>query len=355
MWCSPLAQAADINWNGFMSIAGGKTLDDDTTYIVEPTTSGMYEDSFSFAPESVMGLQAQAVVSDKLRATVQMVAKGSEDFDTAVDWAYVSYDLTDSLTLNAGRFRLPIYFYSDFLDVGFAYHWVRPPVEVYSTPTSQLEGVNLYHSTFLGDFELETQAWYGGIDDQQETEIGGQTFESYLDAKNNMGISSTVTWDWLKVRLVYNTTDVASEMSGVIPGFGAFDMNSQTAVDYIAAAFMADYGNFIWRSEVTHSATETTTAAGAFGPETTTDTSSKTWYVSAGYNIGDFTPHITHAEINPETVGYFEKVKTNTVGVSWAFNSSAALKFEYSQSERESGMAPPTEVDVVSAAIDIVF
>lgn len=352
LWFAPTAYAADINWNGFMSIGAGTTLDSGTTYTVEPTTGGAYDDDLRLAPESIVGLQAQTVISDDLRATVQMVAKGGADFNTVVDWAYVSYDLSDSLMVNAGRFRLPIYYYSDFLDVGYAYHWIRPPVEVYSAPTSQLEGVSLYHSMFLGDIEVATQAWYGGISEVQKVD----GFESTFDSTNNLGVSTLLSWEWFKVRLLYNTTDVASELSGEIPGVGAFSSVSDLDINFVAAAFFADYGNFIWRSEITQADTTNVTAPSAIAPASVSSFKDTTWYMSAGYQIGDFTPHITRAEIDPEAGSYSVETQTNTVGVSWAFHPSAAFKLEYTQSERAgSETAPETDVDVVSFGLDIVF
>lgn len=349
---APAVHAADINWSGFMSIGAGTTLDSDTTYTVEPTSGGAYDDELRLAPESVVGLQAQAVISDDLRATVQMTAKGAADFNTAVDWAYVSYDLSDNLTLNAGRFRLPLYFYSDFLDVGYAYHWIRPPVEVYSAPTSQLEGVSLYHTTFLGDVEVATQAWFGGISDEQDYDGISSTF----DSTNNMGLSSLLTWEWFKLRLLYNATDLTSSVSGDIPGFGPFASESEMDISYVAAAFMVDYENFMWRSEITQADTTTSTAAGALGPASVTETTDTTWYMSAGYQIGDFIPHITRAQIDPEAGSYSTETTTNTVGVSWAFHPSAAFKVEYLQSERAGNeFGTGTEVDVVSVSLDIVF
>lgn len=352
LWVAPAVQAAEINWNGFMSIGAGTTLDSDTTYVVEPTTGGTYDDEVRFAPESVVGLQAQTVISDDLRATVQMVAKGGADFDTVVDWAYVSYDFNDSLTLNAGRFRLPLYYYSDFLDVGYAYHWIRPPVELYSAPTSQLEGVNLYHTMFVGDVEVATQAWYGGIEETQQLDGIDSTF----DSTNNMGVNTLLTWEWFKLRLLYNTTDMASAVSGEIPGLGAFSSESDMETTFTAAGFFVDYENFIWRSEITQSDTTSATAANEFGPASVMEYKDTAWYMSAGYRIGDFTPHITRAEIDPEAGSYSVPTETNTVGVAWAFHPSATFKLEYLQTEQEaSAFAPGTDVDVVSASLDLVF
>lgn len=312
-----------------MSVAGGMTLEDNTTFIVEPTTLGVYDNNFRFDAESVVGLQTQAVISDKLRGTVQLVAKSYNNYDAAIDWAYLSYNLKPNLTLNAGRFRLPLYYYSDFLDVGYAYYWVRPPVEVYSTHTATLEGVNLYHTSIIGDVEIATQAWYGADKTTQESEFGATTYDSY----NNTGINTQLEWEWLKVRLLYLSTDVTADSFYYDP--------IEVDVTFKAAAFMIDHGNFIWRSEITETASD--------------QSDDVAWYASAAYTLGDFTPHVTHARIHSETDSRFPDSTSNTVGVSWNFHPSAVLKLEYTDTEQESLTLPTMNGCMISTAIDILF
>ena len=312
-----------------MSVAGGMTLEDDTVVIVDPTTLGIYDDTFRFDAESVVGLQAQTVISDKLRGTVQIVAKSYNNYDAAIDWAYLSYDLKPNLTLNAGRFRLPIFYYSDFLDVGYTYYWVRPPVEVYSIHTATLEGVNLYHTNIVGDLEIATQAWYGGDRTTQESELGTTTFDSY----NNQGINTQLDWKWFKLRLLYLTTDVTAESYYFDP--------VTVDVTFTAAAFMVDHGNFMWRSELSR------TDSGV--------SDDVAWYASAAYNVGDFTPHFTHARVHADNDSLYPDSVSNTVGLSWNFHRSAVFKIEYTDREEESTVLPVTDGSMISTAIDILF
>lgn len=172
--CAPAAaHAVEINWSGFMSIAAGRTTNHGQTYTVDPTSSGAYSNELNFSPESIAGLQAQARISDKLRGTVQLVAKGSNHYEPEAEWAYVSYDLKEDLTVNAGRFRLPTYYYSDFLDVGYAYYWIRPPVEIYELPVATIEGVNFYHTALFGQIELNTPGLAGEPDLVRSNHIAG--------------------------------------------------------------------------------------------------------------------------------------------------------------------------------------
>ncbi|MCG8535692.1 MAG: hypothetical protein MI808_11420 [Pseudomonadales bacterium] len=317
------SHGTELAFSGFLTAAGGKTLEKDTTYRVEPTNQGAYDNEIRFDPESVAGLQVQAVINDQLRGTLQLIAKGYDGFESKLEWAYITYQLTPELELNAGRYRLPLFYYSEFLDVGYAYHWIRPPVEVYSTFTSALEGFNLVHKHFWGDVEISSQIWYGAID---ETLDDG----TYYDTRNNAGINVTFGFEWFDVRLLYNTLDLTTTLPDV-PGEFPAD------ITFTAISFLADINNIVWRSEYTHADSELSITS---------------WYASAGYRIGPFLPHYTHAEESSDLTN--GETSTDTIGVAWYFNPSAVAKLEYLTSETEF-TDQNTDVDVISVALDIIF
>ncbi len=62
--------------------------------------------------------------------TVQATVKSEQDtWKGNLEWAYLSFAAAQGLTLRAGRLRLPIYMYSETLDVGFTHPWLRLPDE----------------------------------------------------------------------------------------------------------------------------------------------------------------------------------------------------------------------------------
>src|SRR5690606_28997655 len=81
---------------------------------------------------SKLGAQFRYGVTDRLAITAQAIAKPEQDsWKAKVEWLYLSHQTTDRLVLRAGRLRSPVYMYSDTLDVGFSYPWLRLPDEVY--------------------------------------------------------------------------------------------------------------------------------------------------------------------------------------------------------------------------------
>ena len=69
--------------------------------------------------------------------------------------------------LRAGRMRLPLYMYSESLDVGVAQDMARLPMEMYSIiPSNEYNGVSIGHTratSLLPDGELAIEAYGGRI------------------------------------------------------------------------------------------------------------------------------------------------------------------------------------------------
>lgn len=355
------AVAVDIKWNGFMSVIAGQTMDDGTTYMVDPTVGGLnsgalYDDKLRFSPDSLVALQAHANISDNLSATVQILGKGGDDYSPDIEWAYLSYEFNENVTVNAGRFRFPAFYYSDSLDIGYSYYWIRPPVDIYSVFFSRVEGVNVLFNKIVGPVELEAQVWWGGINIADDTEL---TSTSQNDITNNQGLALRATWNWFTYRTVYHTTDFRATTTSIVendpdpmnPFWTQFGTEVGDPADFdiafVGHAFMADIGNFLWRSEYA----TTNTKFPAAGVDVDVDV----WYGSIGYRLHDFTPHITYVE--KDDPGFFAaaaKTKTMTYGVAWDFTPGAVFKLEYLNRTIDSAGAEE-DTSVLAFGIDAMF
>jgi hypothetical protein len=147
---SASATALDnVRINGFGNVVMGVTSSDDTFL--------GYDDDPDFKNESLFALQVSSDISDKLSATAQVLGRGRDDYDVEFEWAYLSYRITPSLTLVAGRSRLPLFTYSSSLDVGYTYHWITAPGVVYNVPFNNLDGVKLSKTGYTekGDYMFD--------------------------------------------------------------------------------------------------------------------------------------------------------------------------------------------------------
>ncbi|GAA6172816.1 hypothetical protein NBRC116592_24860 [Colwellia sp. KU-HH00111] len=333
---------AEITLNGFASIVGGVTTSsDDTLY--------GYDQDIDFSQGSLFAIQASADLGDSLTATVQLLARGENDWDPDFEWAYIAYDASDNLRVLAGRQRVPFYMYSDFLDVSYAYPWITPPEGVYSVAFDTFDGLGAIYSTSMGSFDANFHMIYGG--NNSEITVAGETVKP--DFIDSMGLVATITRDWLTLRTGYLQTEMNIPLQGTQPliqgwqaaGFDsvANDINvMKDTGSFLEFGFQIDYNNWLVIGEYTE-----------LNLDGTILPNQDSFYVLAGYRFDNMLVHVTYGEDDDardrvtENVPVVDQllpllVPTNglsdsqknqasyiNLGLRWDFHDSAALKFEY--------------------------
>ena len=322
------ASAFDMRLNGFMSIAGGMTLGDDQTLVIDPVNLAAYDNDLNFATDSLVAIQAIAEVNDRMTATAQMVGRGGEDFNTQFEWAYLTYEATDSLDVKGGRLRMPLFYYSNFLELGYGYQWVRPPVETYNIFVTTLEGISADYNFYIGDFSAKASG-YAGSTQGTDPESGSE-----VDFNTLAGGSLDLAINNLSFRGSYSP---------------AFDF----PITFISGAAMYDNGTLFTIAEYTSTLNDTNLINNRYNS-----------YVSLGYRVGTLTPHATFARYEEETnsidPGYNQnprEYQSATLGMRWDFDIAAALKVEYTRREdtNPDSLRAVGDADLLSFAIDVVF
>jgi hypothetical protein len=112
------------------------------------------DDSGTFRRDSVAG------------ATVQVKAAPSTNDDRryqgSLSWAFLSYRPTNDWLFRVGKQRIPLYLYSETVDVGVSYDFARLPIEMYSiAPSNDFVGAAARRTFRLGDGELAIDLLYG--------------------------------------------------------------------------------------------------------------------------------------------------------------------------------------------------
>ena len=91
------ALATDIRFDGFASFVAGQVLNKDE--LVKDSTTGStvpfrgFDENLDFQQNSLFALQARADLKDNLSATLQVVAKGKDDYNAKFNWAYLTYEI----------------------------------------------------------------------------------------------------------------------------------------------------------------------------------------------------------------------------------------------------------------------
>jgi len=340
---------ADVAFNGFASIVGGITTSSDEVL------SG-YDDSFDFSQDSLLALQASSELSDGLTITAQVLARGSDDWETSFEWAYIAYDATDDLRILAGSQRVPFYMFSDFLDVSYAYPWITPPSGVYNVVFDTFDGIGAIYSTSIGSFDANVHVIYGGNTSEYNLRIEDNNGEAIIDAvvdpdyNDLVGIAITLTRDWLTLRSGYLQAEVNVPVPLMAPlldgwkstGFPNVAAEIEASGDtgsFIELGFQIDYENILIIGEYTELNLDETALA-----------NEDSFYVLAGYRFDNMLVHITYGDddnskdrvtngvpgdhplfTTTNVLTDAQSIETNyiTLGLRWDFHDSAALKFEY--------------------------
>ena len=175
---------------GFLTAAVGKVLDgspkglSDAGYncpcqISDYSHQSVYDNSsLNIAPDSKLGLQGRIDFTDKLSLTSQGVSRGSQNGRPNLEWLYASYKLTSDTTVQIGRKRLPLFYYSETQDVGLTYPWVHLPPQTYGWPVVNYNGINISHNHAIGAWATTLNAYIG-----EETAINNTINKIY--AKND--------------------------------------------------------------------------------------------------------------------------------------------------------------------------
>jgi hypothetical protein len=357
--------ANDLNINGFLSV-GASMLDvDNKTLIADADNQG------GFKQNTVLGIQIQKQVNDKTSATGQLVSRGSDDYSTEATWAFVTYAANDNVDLRMGRLRVPFFQYSDFLEVGYAYKWVRPPGDVYRVPFSSVDGIDLTQRFSSGNLDGSVQVYYGRFqgDFKTQTDVYVADFRNFTGVvlSANMGDFGT-RLSYHQAELILGISDPASKFSQAsasAAGIAAsltdpsasedFSFDGQTS-QFIGAAFTYDNGTYSAVAEWT-----------ALDHETSLILDDQAWLVSVSARFGEFTPHLTYStekdSFDSGNEGTIQELlplqyeqTSITAGLRYDYDSSTALKFEIQNNdETKAAGIDGDSATLYSVAVDVIF
>jgi hypothetical protein len=152
------AAGSALTWSGYGTL-GYNRSNRDFIYLREIDRQG------TLKRDSVLGLQADLRIDPHWSATAQLRLGPREDSDHGVEvrpaWAFLAWRPDDDWLLRAGRMRVPLYLYSESIDVGQTQDMARLPVEAYGiAPTNDFNGLYLtrYWSNDRGELSLDAYA-----------------------------------------------------------------------------------------------------------------------------------------------------------------------------------------------------
>ncbi|GIC76301.1 hypothetical protein [Moritella sp. F3] len=321
----------NVTVNGFFTLSAGMASND--------AGYAGYDKTLDYVPETKVGLQASFEVTESTFLVAQLVSRAEQHWRPEMEWAFLSHTFDNDLTVRAGRLRVPLYMYSDYLEVNFAQPWLRPPEEVYAVvPVSSYEGIDFVYTIPFDEAEWQFQAYTGvGSDPDEETDFG--TDVEYDDV---IGFASTFSYNSFSVRASYVMTTLNSG-DATVPGTAIPLVNFTDAdTSFIGLGASYDDGDLLVVAEWTKSQVDgggPDAASSAEGNWQDVDSA----YVSVAYRFGNITPYMTYAMmdttdddervLNPVNQIVFDAQRsTYSAGLRYDINANMALKFDITYS-----------------------
>ena len=207
----------DFQGSGFLTLAAGTLLNGGVAqpssglrcpcFVTDFAQSGVYQQGgVQWQPDTKLGLQGSAVFNPRLSVTGQVVVRGAAGGQFDFEWLYADWKLNDKLTLQVGRKRLPLLYYSESQDVGLTYPWVHLAPQMYGWEVVNYNGLNMLYRDDWGDWSSSMNFFAG---DETVKDSGywkmynGNNTRTNSRWSNILGADLVLNRDWFTTRLVY--------------------------------------------------------------------------------------------------------------------------------------------------------
>jgi len=361
LW-APGSMAQDLSYSGFASLvlgrsdgacvtgAGMATAYDSscTRYIADWAHAGVYTPSVSAAQESRLGLQAVAKFTPAWSLTGQITSRPNDGQHLNLEWLFATYKATPELSLQLGRKRLPLYYYSDFQDVGYAYNTIRPSPDVYGWDVVNYNGASLSYAKELGEWSLHGELLAGTEDsrDNPYQHLMGDATKN-IEWHRIWGATLEVNRDWFTGRLSYVQSDFrqidrATNTVDVLPS--GLTGGSQS---FLGLALNADVGDWIVRTEFGTSDRKILGYKATF------------YLATVGYRMGKFT--LTggvsgYRETTPYPQAYTPlSDESALLALRYEVHKGGALKLQWDRLKDQGTVPFAGSARALTASYDVVF
>lgn len=340
--------------SGFASVVGGKVFGGSDnfplgnpkytapSYVADWFNAGVYEKKFSLKPETRVGVQGTYEFTKQFSATAQITSR-AVDADPSLEWAYLTHK-TGNWEFQVGRKRIPLYYYSDFQDIGVAYPWITPPSDLYGWEATNYNGASVRYRVSSGGVNY-VASLFAGTEKVKDSRYFGMSSTDTTDLqwKSIIGGDFELSKDWWTLRFVYMQNDVFSRerMSGI--------EGSQKMQAY-GAAFNVDFDDWFVLSEVGQNIRKKATGVSP-------NYKAPAYSVTAGYRIGNWTPFASIGNYTERSndLGYVPvRWRTTAAGVRYDVNPSNAVKLQY-QYNKDVNASWTGNASILRLSYDMVF
>jgi hypothetical protein len=263
-----------IEWSGFGRLVAGQLNSEQSSY-------AGYDDDVSIRPNSLIGLQGEWQIDSQFSLIGQGVATASKSRGSDIEWLYLKYHYNNNWQVKLGQLNTPFFLYSDVQDVGYAYHWIQLPVEVYTDfMFKKFRGGSIRYTSVGEETTFDVEAYYGSMKDN--IQIRDSVYDIDLDML--AGLVAKLSYSKLRFTASYHAGKYDIKIPQLITlkstlsliGFNdlAADFSTAGEAEYLQFGVSYDDLNFFARSELTYTK-----------PSSRTISDYNSYYVMVGYIV----------------------------------------------------------------------
>lgn len=358
-------EQGDYSVNGFGTLGithlGGES---DLDYGMQ----GQTNDGWRGDQLSKLAVQLQYGITDTLSFTGQLATKPTQDsWKAGPANLYLAWQANDNLTLRGGRLGTPVYMYSETLNVGFSYPWLRLPEEVYSLlQLANHDGADLLYnrSTALGTLSFQVAGGQAigreqyALDDMHDIDYRDVFATSLALSTDSFG---TFRIGYAEANLKITVDDVINTYLFGVREVALIELDGQKG-KFSSIGHQYDNGTWLSAAEAVKLQIENNNEA-----ETTA------FYLMGGRRFDDFLAHVTYGQLDQPT----GRQVSMTYGLNYSLTPAVTLKGEFkrvdtSQGDAAAGVFEPDaqqafdnallgtaygtpDGDILSLGVDFVF
>jgi hypothetical protein len=221
---------------------------------------------------------------------------GNTAYEVDSTWAFLQYQPMDSLSVDLGRVRIPLFLYSDTLQVGYTYPYFFLPNEVYRVvPFSNITGLSVDYKKPLGssNWTLDAQPFVGANTSQYDVVLNEDQEPGSLltdfDEDSMYGAAVTLSNDTLLLRAAYSKLSLTAEPDVSITSVALQDFSSEPTSFYSFAGKLTVKQLFL-QGEYAHRDVPDTVAA------------LTGYYATLGYQADKWVPTVTYGRLKTDNI-----------------------------------------------------
>lgn len=363
------AHALDVQIHGFGTAGFAKT---DSKFVVNDLNNDTSR--LLFTRDNRFGFNISALVSDRWDISSQFITKASSFDPISAQYFFARYHLSSEFTVRAGRMIAPTWVFSEQIEVGLTYPWVRLPYEVYNlNPLRSYDGASVTWSHPIGDWNLVFEVEAGTTSYKEKSFDETKLIQDSIP--ESFGANIVLTDDKHSfIRLSYgnavingnvtiNTTTSTSTPLGFVNASTTTTTFNYDRVQLFSVGGKFDIGKFLLIGEAARRIITSNYLNGASAA-----------YGTIGYHIGDWMPFVSGAWLGSLSGSGWYDPDTSTMtsaitsfapldnqltisgGLNYRISPNVMWKLQYDNVRTNNTVASYSKnAQVISSSLDFVF